>query len=55
MYRLDNASPQGNTRYAIGLDAEDNGGHQPMGPEAALPTASEGPGTDLVVIPNRPR
>ncbi|MFI4917217.1 MAG: hypothetical protein ACIAS6_12020 [Phycisphaerales bacterium JB060] len=54
VYRLDDESPQGYTLYAVGLDAEDNGGHQPMNPEAAL-NAVNGPGTDFVVIPRRPR
>lgn len=54
VYRLDESSPHGYTLYAVGLDAEDNGGHQPMNAEAALSTAN-GQGTDYVVIPRRPR
>jgi hypothetical protein len=55
VYRIDESSPQGYTLYAVGLDAEDNGGRQPMHPEAALSTANQGPGTDYVVIPRRGR
>ncbi|MEQ9095474.1 MAG: hypothetical protein RIE32_04360 [Phycisphaerales bacterium] len=54
VYRVDEESPQGYTLYAVGLDAEDNGGHQPMNPEAAL-NAVNGPGTDFVVFLRRPR